>query len=218
MSNKSQRDIDRMINESTMRDRRQWRKLTGGQINIYTPIMIIVIVVIWELAARSAGTPFLFPQPTAIIKDFINGVLDLYVLRNIKITMLRVLKGAGVAIIFGIPIGMIMGYNSKIMMALNPFINSLRQIPIMAWVPLSIIWFGLGDGPTIFMIAFTAVFTVILNTIAGVQSINQDYFNAARSMGASTINVFKDILIPGAMPGIFTGIRLAIGQGWMSVM
>ena len=102
--------------------------------------------------------------------------------------------------------------------ALAPFINSLRQIPIMAWVPLSIVWFGLGDGPTIFMIAFSGVFTIILNTIAGVQDISKDFYNAARSMGASTLDIVKDIVVPGALPGVITGIRLAIGMGWMSVI
>ena len=99
-----------------------------------------------------------------------------------------------------------------------PFINSLRQIPIMAWVPLSIVWFGLGDGPTIFMIAFSGIFTIILNTIAGVQDISKDFYNAARSMGANTLDIIKDIVVPGALPGVITGIRLAIGMGWMSVI
>ena len=118
----------------------------------------------------------------------------------------------------GIPVGMIRGYSPKLLRAFEHFINSMRQIPIMAWVPLSIIWFGLGDGPTIFMIAFSGVFTVILKTIAGVQSIDKNYYNAVRSMGARTIDVVTDIVVPGSLPGVITGIRLAISAGWMSVI
>ena len=87
--------------------------------------------------------------------------------------MRRVLTGAFYAFIIGLPLGMIMGYSPKILRALSPFMNSLRQVPIMAWVPLAIVWFGIGDGPTIFLIAFSGVFTIILNTISGVQDISK---------------------------------------------
>lgn len=73
-------------------------------------------------------------------------------------------------------------------------------------------------GSTVFLIAFSGVFTIILNTIAGVQDLNKDYYHAAKSMGASNIDIIKDIVAPGALPGVITGIRLAIGQGWMSVI
>ena len=101
---------------------------------------------------------------------------------------------------------------------MSPFINSLRQVPIMAWVPLAIVWFGIGDGPTIFLIAFSGIFTIILNTVAGVHDISKDFYNAARSMGAKTFDIIKDIVVPGSLPGVLTGVRLAIGMGWMSVI
>jgi len=132
--------------------------------------------------------------------------------------MRRVLTGVLYACLFGFPIGLIMGYSPKMMKMLAPFINSLRQVPIMAWVPLSIVWFGLGDGPTIFMIGFSGVFTIILNMVAGIQDISRDYYNAVRSMGANTMDVIRDVVLPGALPGMITGIRLAIGAGWMSVI
>ena len=111
-----------------------------------------------------------------------------------------------------------MGYSPQILKALSPFMNSLRQVPIMAWVPLAIVWFGIGDGPTIFLIAFSGIFTIILNTISGVQDISKDYYHAARSMGASTFGVIKDVVLPGSLPGVLTGLRLAVGLGWMSVI
>lgn len=207
-----------MIHSTKMKDRRQWRKLNGKDINIYTPIALIIIAIIWTIAAKIVNKPFLFPSLTSVIEVFIKSITDLYVLRNIGITMRRVLTGAFYAFIIGLPIGMLMGYSKTMLRAMAPFINSLRQVPIMAWVPLSIIWFGLGDGPTIFMIAFTGVFTIILNTIAGVQDIDKDYYHAARSMGAKTTDIIRDIVLPGSLPGIITGIRLAIGMGWMSVI
>lgn len=207
-----------MVHGTKMRDRNNWRKLSGKDFNIYTPIALIIIAIIWTVAAKIVDKPFLFPSLASVIQSLINAITDLYVLRNVSITMRRVLTGSFYALIFGLPIGMIMGYSKIMLRAFAPFINSLRQVPIMAWVPLAIIWFGLGDGPTIFMIAFSGVFTIILNTISGVQDIDKDYYNAARSMGAKTRDIIKDIVLPGSLPGIMTGIRLAIGLGWMSVI
>ena len=132
--------------------------------------------------------------------------------------MRRVLTGSLYAFVIGFPIGMIMGYSPRGLQLMSPFINSLRQVPIMAWVPLAIVWFGIGDGPTIFLIAFSGIFTIILNTVAGVQDISKDFYNAARSMGAKTFDIIKDIVVPGSLPGVLTGVRLAIGMGWMSVI
>jgi len=134
------------------------------------------------------------------------------------ITLRRVLVGSLYAIVVGVPLGLLMGYSKTAYRTLAPLINSIRQIPIMAWVPLSIIWFGLGDGPTIFLIAFAGVFTVIINTIDAVQDIDRNYYHAARSLGANKWHLIKDVVIPGSFPGIFTGTRLAIGSGWMSVI
>jgi NitT/TauT family transport system permease protein len=216
--NTQEKDVKRMIHASKMKDRNAWRKLNGKDFNFYTPIALIIIAIIWIIGAKTVNQPFLFPSLQSTIDSFFKAVTDLYVLRNIGITMRRVLTGVFYALIIGLPIGMVMGYSKTMLRAFAPFINSLRQVPIMAWVPLSIIWFGLGDGPTIFMIAFSGIFTIILNTIAGVQDIDKDFYHAARSMGAGTIDIIKDIVLPGSLPGIITGIRLAIGMGWMSVI
>lgn len=216
--NAQEKDVKRMVHASKMKDRNAWKKLNGKDFNIYTPIALIIIAIIWSIAAEIVDKPFLFPSLKSVMEAFFKALTDLYVIRNIGITMRRVMTGAFYAFIIGLPIGMIMGYSKTMLRAFAPFINSLRQVPIMAWVPLSIIWFGLGDGPTIFMIAFTGIFTIILNTIAGVQDINKDFYHAARSMGAGTIDIIKDIVLPGSLPGIITGVRLAIGMGWMSVI
>lgn len=207
-----------MIQASKMKDRRNWKKLNGKEFNIYTPIAVGVICIIWFISAHMAGNNFLFPTLESVLFKTVDSLRDLYVLKNIAITLRRVLTGTLYAFIIGLPIGLLMGYSSKMLKAFAPFINSLRQIPIMAWVPLSIVWFGLGDGPTIFMIAFSGIFTIILNTIAGVQDISKDFYNAAKSMGAKTMDIVTDIIVPGALPGVITGIRLAIGMGWMSVI
>lgn len=216
--NSQEKQVSRMIVGVKRQDRRNWKKLSGEGFNYYTPAAVALIAVIWFFGAHMANNFFIFPTLESVVYSVFDSLRDLYVLRNIGITMRRVLTGVLYACLIGFPIGLLMGDSPKLMKAIAPFINSLRQVPIMAWVPLSIVWFGLGDGPTIFMIAFSGVFTLILNTIAGVQDISRDYYHAVRSMGANTWDVIRDVIMPGALPGVITGVRLAISAGWMSVI
>ncbi len=209
---------DRMINATKQKDRQNWRKMGGKNYNIGFAISLILICTAWYFAAHLVNSPFTFPYFEKVLYEFYYSITDMYVLRNLAITMRRVLTGSVYAFIIGFPIGMIMGYSPKMLQIMSPFINSLRQVPIMAWVPLAIVWFGIGDGPTVFLIAFSGIFTIILNTVAGVQDISKDFYNAARSMGAGTLSIIKDIVVPGSLPGVLTGVRLAIGMGWMSVI
>lgn len=207
-----------MVAASRNSDRRRWRRMGGKNYNLTAILALVIICLIWTVAAHIVDKPFIFPYFEDVLREIGYSLTDIYVLKNLGITMRRVLTGSLVAFIIGYPLGMLMGFFPKLLQSLSPFINSLRQVPIMAWVPLAIVWFGIGDGPTIFLIAFSGVFTIILNTIAGVQDISKDFYNAARSMGASTLGVMKDVVLPASMPGVLTGVRLAIGLGWMSVI
>ena len=207
-----------MVAVSRNSDRRRWRRMGGKNYNLTAILALVIICLIWTVAAHIVDKPFIFPYFEDVLKQIGYSLTDLYVLKNLGITMRRVLTGSLVAFVIGYPLGMLMGFFPKLLQSLSPFINSLRQVPIMAWVPLAIVWFGIGDGPTIFLIAFSGVFTIILNTIAGVQDISKDFYNAARSMGANTLGVIKDVVLPASMPGVLTGVRLAIGLGWMSVI
>ena len=180
--------------------------------------MLISLGLIWQLAAWHYNSMLLLPGPLETIKALGKTVAEPDVWVNLVITMKRVLSGFAIAVAIGVPLGLMMGFSRTVMQILEPFINSIRQIPVMAWVPLTIVWFGLGDGPTVFLIAFTGIFPVLLNTIAGVQGISKDYFNAARSMGATTTSIIAQIIIPGSLPDVLTGMRLSLSAGWMSVI
>ncbi|MGI5921140.1 MAG: ABC transporter permease subunit SaoP [Syntrophomonadaceae bacterium] len=199
-------------------------KLTLGDIfdkyrgNFYTLAIMIILIIIWHFAANRIQNTLLLPYFLETAREFLGAWTDPVIMSNLALTLRRVFTGFVYAFIIGIPLGLLMGYSTTAMQAISPVMNSVRQVPIMAWVPLSIIWFGLGDGPTVFLIAMSAVFPLALNTIAGVYGIDPNYYNAARSMGASLPHIIKDIVIPGALPSILTGCRLAMGAGWMSVI
>ncbi len=177
-----------------------------------------ILLLGWYIAAKRIAIPLLLPTPYATAKAFFQSIFDLKIMTNVGITMVRVLKGWLIALIIGIPLGIGMGLSKKFNYVFGGLMNSLRQIPMMAWVPLTIIWLGIGDGPTLFMIAINGLFQVILNTNQGVSNISKDYYNAAKSMGAGKWSIFWNVVIPGALPDILVGARLAIGSGWMSVI
>lgn len=185
---------------------------------LYSFSVLILIMIIWFFLAKKINNNVLLPDFILMCKEFFHAWIEPVTVSNLLITLNRVFKGLLIACIIGLPLGLIMGYSKRMLLAISPVINSIRQIPIMAWVPLSIVWFGLGDGPTIFLITMSAIFPLIINTIDGVRGIDANYINAARSMGAKNINIMKDIIFPGALPSFLTGCRLALGLGWMSVI
>ena len=185
---------------------------------LYKILALVIIIGIWQISAEEIGSSLLLPMPMDVFKGFITCITDPEIVKNVLITLQRVLKGFMYAMLFGLPLGLIMGFSSSCEKLFSPLVDSARQVPIMAWVPLTIVWFGIGDGPTIFLIAFAGVFPILLNTIQGVRSISKDYYNAAKSMGASPFTIFTNVMLPAALPDILTGARLAISTGWMSVI
>lgn len=185
---------------------------------VYKYTFLILLLIVWQVASTKVGIPLLLPTPKSTFTEFYANITSKQVMTNVGITMSRVVRGWLIAVAVGVPIGMAMGLSKIFKGILGGVVNSLRQIPMMAWVPLSIIWLGIGDGPTLFMIALNGVFQVIMNTSSGVASIDKDYYNAAKSMGASKGSTFVNVVVPASMPHILVGARLAIGAGWMSVI
>lgn len=191
---------------------------TLKKLNPSALLLLVILMGSWYLGAHAYNKPFVFPYLETVMLEIKEAMTDLAVLRAIGITMRRVLIGTLYGFLIGLPLGMAMGFSPFVMKTLSPYVNAVRQIPTTAWVPLAIIWFGLGDGPTLFVLALHGVFVIILNTAAGVMDINPEYYDAVRSMGAGPLQVVRDVIFPGSLPGVITGIRLAMGMGWMTVV
>lgn len=192
--------------------------LAGGKRTIYNLITFVVVIALWQFMSDQYRSDLLLPPPWKTTKAFFVAATDLETLKNLLLTLRRVATGLGIALLIGMSLGFFMGYSKTVMQLIDPVLGGIRQVPVMAWVPLTIVWFGLGDGPTVFLIALVGTFPILLNTVAGVQSISKDYFNAARTMGAGAWSLFKDVMVPAALPDVLTGMRLAVSAGWMSVI
>lgn len=199
----------------------KWTKLAQKiqlKENLIKILFYVLLIVIWQVLSLRIGIPLLLPSPMSTLKAFVSSLFDQKIMMNVGITFGRVIKGWLIALAIGVPLGLAMGLSKTFNFVFGGLIHSLRQVPMMAWVPLTIIWLGIGDGPTLFMIAINGLFQIILNTTSGVSGISRDYYNAAKSMGAGKMSIFKNVVLPGALPDILVGARLAIGSGWMSVI
>lgn len=176
------------------------------------------LVTLWHLAALHYNNQLVLPTPLETFKAILFAVQDADTLANLALTLRRVITGLCIALVIGLTLGFAMGYSDTVNKLVDPVIGPLRQVPIMAWVPLTIVWFGLGDGPTLFLIAMVGVFPILLNTMAGVRSVPKNFYHAARSMGAGPFTVFSKVTLPSALPDMITGLRIGLSAGWMSVI
>ncbi len=196
----------------------------------------IAIVALWQfLSSRHIVNPQILPAPTAVIakwweyllptdpfdpahSSFLAWCFSGEMLRDAYASMYRVVVGFLVGGVLAIPLGLLMGANDRIYKLFNPLIQVLRPIPPIAFIPLSILWFGLGNPPAIFLIVIGAFFPMLMNTIAGVRHVDSIYIRAARSMGASQTTMFLRVMLPAATPYILTGARIGVGTAFIVVI
>jgi len=130
----------------------------------------------------------------------------------------RVLVAVGVAALLGVPLGLAMGWFDRFQAAVDPVIEFIRPIPPLAWIPLSILWFGIGDAQIEYIIFLAAFFPIVLNSMAGARDTDRYLVRAGLSLGARPHDLLFAVLHPGALPNIFTGLRIGLGIGWMALV
>jgi ABC-type nitrate/sulfonate/bicarbonate transport system permease component len=166
--------------------------------------------------------PVYFPTPVEVmqalrqitVQGYADGRLHEHFLHSCKL----VLMGFAAAVSIGTPLGMLMGWSRRAEALLNPVFLLLRPIPPLAWIPLAIVWLGLEDGAKVLVIWFAAFVPAVINSYAGVRSIEPHLIEAARSLGASRAMLVREVLFPGALPLVFTGLRLALQACWTTLV
>ena len=138
--------------------------------------------------------------------------------KHIAWSSLRVLIAFGLATILNVPLGLFMGWKRTFKDYTFPIIEVLRPIPVLAWVPLAILMMPGREAPIIFLAFLAAFFATTLNAMLGVESIDESYFRAARCLGSSPWQIFKRVVVPGAMPDVFTGLQIGVGVAWFSLV
>jgi NitT/TauT family transport system permease protein/sulfonate transport system permease protein len=180
---------------------------------------LVCFFLIWQIfsAVGILNSQFL-PSPVEIIKRMFELLSQNSFAVDILQSIKRVFVGFALAGIFGISLGIVCGMYKPIYSFLNPIIELFRPIPPIAWIPLAILWFGLGDNPAFFLVFLGAFFPIFTNTYLGVSSTDEIYKRAALNLGANKKMFVTDILIPSALPNIFAGLKVGLGVGWMVVI
>lgn len=175
----------------------------------------VVVGIIWEIVARSGMFPRkLFPPLEDIAAAFwrltVSGILPHHAIE----TILRLTAGFALAAAIGVLIGIAMGRSKRIEDYTLPIVAMLAPIPGIAYAPLFLLWFGLGNLPAILLVAFVSTFPIVFNTWTGVKAVKEIWLRSAQAMGASDRKVFRHVILPGALPYILTGLRLGLAQAW----
>jgi sulfonate transport system permease protein len=189
-----------------------------GNILLYFALPVILLL-IWEgFALAGKLKPYTMPEPMAIVNVTIEYIKNGKLLNNIGVSFVRVIEGFLLALVAAFIIGINVSVFPKFDRFTDLVIQILRPIPPIAWIPLAILWFGIGQSSKIFIIFLGAFFPIFLNTVDGVKSIDAKYFELAEVYEIPKIKLIHKIIIPGALPSIMTGIRLGLGNAWVCVV
>jgi NitT/TauT family transport system permease protein len=181
--------------------------------------MPLLLLIVWEASCRGGlVSPIMLPSPSAIVVKWIEWLRSGELLLDVVGSLGRVTGGFLIGAGLALPLGLFMGASPRVYEYFNPIIQVLRPIPPIAWIPMSILWFGLGNPPAIFLISLGAFFPVLMNTIAGVQNVDGIYLRAARNLGAGRSAMFRRVILPAATPYILAGVRIGIGTAFIVVI
>lgn len=189
------------------------RPLTGALLSFG------LAAIFWESFARSGlFAPAITPSLIAIGQALAGMVGDGSMLVHVGSTLARILAGIAAAAVVGVPLGLLMGRMRRVERFILPLVSVLNPIPSLAWVPVFILWFGLGNTAAVALVLYAAVFPLVLNVWTGVRSVNPLWLRAAEAMGADRRAVFTKVVLPAALPFVITGIRQAFARGWIAVV
>jgi NitT/TauT family transport system permease protein len=179
--------------------------------------LLAALIATWW-GAVVATHSVIFPTPWAVITGTFQLLEDGTLWRHIGASLLRVGAGFGLAVCVAVPMGLWMGWVAGAYRTFNPLFQILRPISPIAWIPIAILWFGVGDASPIYLIFISSVFPMVVQTTAGVHTIEKRYLRAAQNFGVSRPTLFRQVVIPAVLPQIIVGMRVGLGVAWLVVV
>lgn len=178
---------------------------------------ILLFIAAWQFVS-GFYTPEQWPRPL----DVANALIELYnsgMLReHVQTSLLRFIMAYSLAVICGLPTGILIGRCKIIFDALNPLIQIIRPISPIAWFPLAVLWFGIGNSPAVFIIFLSAFFPILLSTVTAVSEVPENYLKVSRNFGAPKLMIIFKVIFPAAFPTIVIGLRIAVGTAWIHLV
>jgi NitT/TauT family transport system permease protein len=200
------------------RDRR--RRLLRGAIGI------AVVLVLWQIMAVAYNLQQILPPPLIVARTVVDTLTLNYqhwlygpnIYEHLASSLVRAISGFAIAATLAIPLGLVVGRQRAVREYVDPVIRALYPIPGIAWIPLAILWFGLGNTTVIFVVVIAEFFPLYFNTEAGARNINPILVDAARCFGAKRLTLFRRVILPASIPYIITGMRIALGGAWRMIV
>lgn len=192
----------------------------GGHLHRFaTLIAVLVALIAWQIVSvLQIFPPIALPSPLAVWKALVLLLVNEYgghsLYADIWISVARIALGFLGAVILGIPIGLGMARNKLVFRVIDPFLQFVRPVPPLAYIPLLVVWFGIGELPKVLLILVGTVPVIIIGTISGVKGTPELRLSVARTLGASETQIFRHVILPSALPEIFTSMRVGIGVAW----
>ena len=180
--------------------------------------VLIPALVAWELAILRTGDLDRYPRPAGVWEAFLRTLRDGTLSIAVSQSLTRVLLAFCFAALFGVAIGLLIGRSRGIDRAISPIIDSLRSIAPIAWIPMAVLWLGVTGNAAIFIVAYAAIFPIILNTAQAVRLIDRSLVNAAVTLGAGRWLLLRSVVFRSALPTILVGARIAMGFAWASII
>jgi NitT/TauT family transport system permease protein len=186
--------------------------------SVALPLLVMALFIgLWQGAVMLSGTT-IFPKPTQVLVGMVELARRGLLVKYIVASLFRVSTGFLLALLIGIPLGLLLGWFARAFQAFNPMIQVLRPISPIAWIPVAILWFGVTDLAPIFLIFLASLFPIMTATMSSVQNIQLVYLRAARNFGLDRRRLFTKVIFPAALPQIITGVRIALGVAWLVVV
>ena len=212
-----------VINDKPRQRPLRWRWPFSRQITLSLATLTVILAVWWTVAALQLISPLFLPPPDQVMQKLITiagpqGFMDATLWQHLAASLTRIVLALLAAVAFGIPVGIAMGLSPTLRGILDPIIELYRPVPPLAYLPLMVIWFGIGETSKILLIYLAIFAPVAMSALAGVKSAQQVRIRAARSLGASRAQVLWLVILPGALPEILTGLRIGLGVGWSTLV
>ncbi len=193
-------------------------KLPKNNLLIYC-LSFSFVHLMWDLSVRFGDlSAHVLPSPFLVYTSLLELLLDGSLIKHTVASLFRVTAGFYLAILFGIPLGIVIGRIRIVALLLRPFVNFLRPISPLAWIPLAMLWFGIGDKPAVFLIFLSSFFPITMATTIAVHSINPTYFHVATNFNFNKYERITKIVIPAIMPSVITALRLTVTIAWLVVV
>lgn len=190
---------------------------------VISALTVAVIIGLWSLAsAYGLVSPVFLPSPRQVViatyNLIVKGFVDATLAEHVGASLYRIFGALLASVVIGIPVGLAIATSRVGRGILDPVVEFLRPLPPLAYLPLVIIWVGIGEASKITVIALSMLPSIILSTSAGVRAVSKDHLNAARSLGATRQQLLQHVVLPSAVPSILTGVRIALGAGWTTLV